>query len=130
MNESDWAKCVSEIRKDIADRADVQLRTKQVYRRLSIPFCYPEHKREIDHVECKKIKCYIDELPESAESLNSYDGHDLDGVLVDRKNKNVYLFNGVKYRKLVPIRINGRICYYVRDIDNEQVSLFYKVLFC
>jgi len=72
---------------------------------------------------------FHDELPESAESLDSYSGHDLDGVFVDYERQKLYLFNGIKYRELIPCRSNGNIYYLVQDIENKQVHLYHKVIF-
>ena len=114
----------------------------------------PEHKTEIDHRDhnrannhienlrwvshsenqknkagCRNKFIYHDELPETAESLDSYNGHDLDGVFVDYELKKVYLFNGLKYRELVICRNGGRLFYNVQDIENKRVALYPIVLF-
>ena len=113
-----------------------------------------ENKTEIDHMDRNKTNnhidnlrwttrqenlknrsgrnhkyIFIDELPETAESLDSYNGYDLNGVFVDYENKKVYLFNGVKWRELVPCRDRGNIYYRVYDIEQKQISLYHKVLF-
>jgi len=72
---------------------------------------------------------FLDELPESAEPLDSYNGHDLDGVFVDYDQQKIYLFNGVKYRELISSRITGSLYYRVYDIENKQTWLSHKVLF-
>ena len=72
---------------------------------------------------------FYDELPESAEPLDSYNGHDLDGIFIDYELKKLYLFNGIKYRELVPCRHNGSIRYCVHDIENKWIDLAHKVLF-
>ena len=72
---------------------------------------------------------FYDELPENAEILESYNGHDLDGVYVDYENHKLYLFNGIRYRELIPCRARGNIRYRVRDIENKDVSIYYSVLF-
>ena len=72
---------------------------------------------------------FLDELPETAESLDSYNGHDLSGVYIDYKNEKLYLFNGVKYRELLPMRCKGNIRYCCYDIEDKRVYLYHKVLF-
>ena len=72
---------------------------------------------------------FIDNLPESAESLDSYGAHDLDGVYVDYESQKLYLFNGIRYRELVPCRVRGNIHYNVCDIENKEVTLAHKILF-
>ena len=72
---------------------------------------------------------FLDELPETAESLDSYNGYDLDGVYIDYENEKLYLFNGVKYRELLAVRDRGNIKFNVHDIENKRVSLRHKVLF-
>ena len=72
---------------------------------------------------------FYDELPETAEPLDSYNGHDLDGVYVDYEEKRLYLFNGIKYRELVPCRSHGSIIYTAHDIENKWFHLYHKVLF-
>ena len=71
----------------------------------------------------------LDELPESAEPLDSYNGHDIDGLFVDYDNEKLYLFNGVKYRELVPCRQKCYIYYNIQDIENKQLHLCHKTLF-
>ena len=72
---------------------------------------------------------FLDELPESAESLDSYNGHDFDGLYVDYENQKLYLFNGIRYRELIPCRNQGNIVYYANDIENINRGLYHKVLF-
>ena len=115
----------------------------------------PVHKIEIDHIDnnrannhisnirwvsasenCKNRASsngrkfqFLDELPETAEPLDSYNGYDLDAVFVDYENKKVYLFNGIKWRELSACRSHGNIFYNVRDIENKNIQLYHKVLF-
>ena len=72
---------------------------------------------------------FLNELPETAESLDSYNGHDLDGVYIDYENEKLYLFNGVRYRELTPCRFKGNIVYNVQDIENKYAKLYHKILF-
>ena len=72
---------------------------------------------------------FLDELPETAESLDSYNGFDLGGVYIDYENEKLYLFNGVRYRELLPIRNRGSIRYFVYDIENNRIYMNHKVLF-
>ena len=120
-----------------------------------IPNDDEEHKLFIDHIDRNKANnhidnlrwvsasenqknrsstrrtnyTFLDELPETAESLDSYNGHDLDGVFVDYEEQKCYLFNGVKYRELVACRCKGSIFYNVHDVENKQTPLYHKVLF-
>jgi hypothetical protein len=115
----------------------------------------PENKTEIDHINhdradnrienlrwvsrsenqknktgCVRKYVYHDALPESAESLDSYSKHELDGVYVDFENKKLYLWVCEnKYRELLPTRCNGCIIYWVRDVENKKTALYHKVLF-
>jgi len=96
-----------------------------------------ENLRWVHHSENQKNQSshkghqyiFLKELPKTAEILEAYNGHDLDGVFVDYELGKVYLFNGVRYRELIPCRSNGSICYNVRDIDDIKIKLYHKVLF-
>ena len=72
---------------------------------------------------------FLDELPETAEALDSYNGYDFDGLYIDYDNEKLYLFNGIRYRELVPCRNHGGIRYIAYDIEGKQRSLSHKVLF-
>ena len=72
---------------------------------------------------------FLDELPETAESLESYNGYEFDGLYIDYENEKLYLFNGVIYRELVPWRKGGNIYYKARDIEDVYISLSHKILF-
>ena len=72
---------------------------------------------------------FLDELPETAEPLDSYNGYDLDGIFVDYEEKKLYLFNGRQYRELIPCRNGGSIYYSVQDIQNKRIKLYHEVLF-
>ena len=72
---------------------------------------------------------FLDELPETTESLDSYNGYDFDGLYIDYEQQKLYLFNGVRYRELIPYRNKGNIYYKVRDIENNRITLAHKVLF-
>ena len=72
---------------------------------------------------------YFDKLPETAEALDSYNGHDLDGVYIDYENEKLYLFNGVKYRELISVRHGGNLRYGIMDIEGARVQMVHKVLF-
>ena len=72
---------------------------------------------------------FIDELPETAERLDSYNGHEFDGLWIDYENEKLYWFNGVKYREVVSTRRQGNIRYRVLDIENIYRDLSHKVLF-
>ena len=72
---------------------------------------------------------YFDKLPETAESLDSYNGHDLDGVYIDYTTEKLYLFNGRRYRELIACRNSGYLRYRVVDIENKKISLSHLTLF-
>lgn len=72
---------------------------------------------------------FLDELPETAETLDAYNGHEFDGLWIDYENEKLYLFNGVKYREIVATRRQGSIRYRVLDIENIYRDLSHKVLF-
>ena len=72
---------------------------------------------------------FLDELPETARSLDSYNNHGLDDVYIDYETQKLYLFNGVKYRELVPSLHGINTYYWIRDNKNNEVLLYHKVLF-
>ena len=72
---------------------------------------------------------FYDKLPDTAESLDSYNGHDLDGVYIDYTTEKLYLFNGVKYRELIPLKNKGNIYYTLYSIEDMHISLSHKKLF-
>ena len=72
---------------------------------------------------------FLDELPETAESLDAYNGHEFDGLFVDYENEKLYLFNGVRYREVIGTRTHGNIYYQVYDIEDKRRRLAHKVLF-
>ena len=72
---------------------------------------------------------FYDELPETAEPLDAYNGHEFDGLFIDYENEKLYLFNGINYRELVPLRNKGNIYYIAYDIEGHKRTLAHKVLF-
>lgn len=72
---------------------------------------------------------FIDELPETAEPLDAYNGHEIDGLFIDQSARKLYLFNGVKYRELTPLVNHGIIYYTLYSIEGKKVCLSHKVLF-
>ena len=72
---------------------------------------------------------FLDELPETAESLDAYNGHEFDGLFVDYENEKLYLFNGARYREVIGTRTHGNIYYQVYDIEDYRRRLAHKVLF-
>jgi len=50
-------------------------------------------------------------------------------MYVDYENEKLYMFNGVRYRELIPLRNRGNIYYNTYDIENKQITLSHKVLF-
>ena len=88
------------------------------------------HKDNIRNVSGHNHKyVFLDELSDTVESLDSYNGHDLDGVYIDYEIQKLYLYNGIRYRELIPCRNNGNICYYIRDIENRRIKIYHKTLF-
>ena len=120
-----------------------------------IPNDDPRHKTQVDHINhdrtdnhienlrwCSRSEnnrnrtgnkgvrfTYLDELPDNAEPLDAYNGHEFAGLWSDYENEKLYLFNGVKYRELVATRRQGSIRYRVLDIENIYRDLSHKVLF-
>ena len=72
---------------------------------------------------------FIDDLPNTAEPLDAYNGHEFDGLWIDYENKKLYVFNGIRYRELIACRSHDRIFYSVYDIEGTQRQLGHKVLF-
>ena len=78
---------------------------------------------------------YVDKLPDHTYSYEEYAGHKLKNVFLDVFNDEVYLFNGIRYRKLEPrllkFKRNNKIIYYynVIDVDGLNVKMLHKILF-
>ena len=72
---------------------------------------------------------YFDELPETAEPLDSYNGHDFDGLYIDYEREKLYVFNGLKYRELAPTRNRGNIYYQTYDVEDHKRRLSHLILF-
>ena len=49
--------------------------------------------------------------------------------VIDYTTEKLYLFNGVRYRELIPTRKQGNIYYQVFDIEDKKTWLAHKVLF-
>ena len=71
----------------------------------------------------------IDELPETADNLDSYNGYEFDGLYIDYTTEKLYLFNGLRYRELTAYRRGGNIRYLVKDIEDHMRELSHRVLF-
>ena len=115
----------------------------------------PAHKTDVDHIDTNRTNyhlnnlrwvsktennrnrsgnkgityTYLNELPEGTETLESYGKHDLDGYYINHELEKVYVFNGVRYRELVPVRNKGNIAYYACDVEGKKCKLYHKVLF-
>ena len=72
---------------------------------------------------------FFDELPETAEPLDRYNNHELNGIYVDYENRKVYKFIDVGYRELIPRHANGLVYYHVIDLSNKYTRLYYNRLF-
>ena len=72
---------------------------------------------------------FYDELPDTAEALESYGEHELDGVYIDYTEEKMYIFNGVRYRELLACRDRGNIYYRTYDIENKLTKMSHKQLF-
>jgi hypothetical protein len=66
---------------------------------------------------------YFDVLPAPCRPFIFYNGHDLEGYMVD-ENHNIYFHNGLMYRKLIVVLIGGKYeYYYLRDIEAKVVAV-------
>ena len=72
---------------------------------------------------------FINELPETTQRLDAYNGHEFDGLFIDYENEKLYLFNGASYKELIPNRWSGNIYYRACDIEGKWRCLAHKVLF-
>ena len=72
---------------------------------------------------------FLDELPDTSERLDAYNGHEFDGLFVDYENQKLYLWNGALYRELLLLRDGGYLYYNAYDIENKQRKLSHKLLF-
>ena len=72
---------------------------------------------------------YLDELPDTAESLSAYNGHEFDGLYIDYENQKLYLFNRTRYREAIATRNRDNLYYNIRDIENKLQHLNHVVLF-
>lgn len=72
---------------------------------------------------------YLDELPEGSEELESYGSHELDGYYINHDLEKVYVWNGVRYRELYPVKVTGSIAYSAVDIQGKKIRLYHKQLF-
>jgi hypothetical protein len=67
---------------------------------------------------------YFDKLPAPCKLFIFYNGHDFEGFMID-EHDNIYFHNGLKYRKLIKLLLNGIYEYcYLRDIEGEQRQVF------
>lgn len=71
----------------------------------------------------------LDELPETAEQLESYGSHWFDGLYIDYEERKLYLHNGVNYRELIPRSSHGSTVYYCYDLQKKRVQLYHSLLF-
>ena len=120
-----------------------------------IPNDDPEHKTMIDHINHDRSDYHIlnlrwvsrvdnarnmstlmgeqipihDELPETAEQLDSYGSHWFEGLFIDYNQKKLFLFNGVNWRELIPRRNQNNIVYYCYDVQKNRVTLSHNQLF-
>ena len=120
-----------------------------------IPNDDPEHKIQVDHINHNKADNrlenlrwvsvsenqrnkssyrgyqfnFLNELPETAEPLLSYGGHNLNGLFVDDETQKLYQFNGVNYRELIPYQRPGWIYYGVYDMEGQYTNISHNVLF-
>ena len=80
---------------------------------------------------------YVDNLPSHTYPYEEYANHKLKNIFLDVFNDEVYLFNGIRYRKLEPRQLksnnknNNKMMYYynVRDVDGVNVKMLHKILF-
>jgi hypothetical protein len=72
---------------------------------------------------------YFDELPEFCRPFLHYYGHEFESYLISNASRNMYLWNGVKYRKLILLENTKKYRYYnLQDIFGKTVKVFLSQL--
>jgi hypothetical protein len=71
---------------------------------------------------------YFDILPVPCEPFIFYNGHDLEGYMID-EDKNIYFHNGLMFRKLKRLLSNNKYpYYYCWNIEGKQIHVFIQKL--
>lgn len=66
----------------------------------------------------------VETLPDDAFELTEYGGYDIEDYYYSSSTDTFYLFNGVKYRKLIKCLKNNSYFVYVRTVENKYISVY------
>jgi hypothetical protein len=86
-----------------------QVRTDNRIENLRWVSCSENSQNRSSHKGCYFE--YFDELPAPCKPFVFYKGHDFEGYMIDEAH-NIYCHNGLKYRKLIRLMMNGIYEYY------------------
>ena len=115
----------------------------------------PEHKTQVDHIDHNRANnlvsnlrwttpsennknrtghgqyryTFVDELPETAEPIEQYNGHEFNDLWIDYENMKLYVFQSVRYRELKQLQGRWGLYYNAYDNNGKQVHFYHKVLF-
>lgn len=110
----------------------------------------PQHKTQVDHIDRNKNNNHInnlrwvtpsenllnrsglgryvweevEHLPDDAFELTEYGGYNIEDYYYSPSTDTFYLFNGVKYRKLIKCLKNNSYFVYVRTDENKQLAIY------
>lgn len=66
----------------------------------------------------------VETLPTDAIVFNKYNSHELENYYYSQSDDTFYLFNGVKYRKLIKCYKNNSPCVHVMTIDRISICVY------
>ena len=72
---------------------------------------------------------FHDELPETAEPLEFYNGHEFDELWIDYGTQKLYIRVANKYRELLEQQCRFCVFYYAYDREGKRIQLYHSSLF-